>query len=381
MNPRFEMAEKNLNPIPIPLQQRWREFRIAYLPALTFAALVAVIAWMWMRYVQPSTIVGEAEAVRANIISILPGTLEKLKVERLQAVTNGQELVVLRVMDDDQIQAEVAAAEADVRLLQARIKLDQTRNFDSFSQLKSEYLLEQFNLELARINLQQAEAELERAKELLEKQVIARGSLGNQVGYDVAVRDRDALRAEVAAREKTVVELKQGVEGLRAAGAAELTATDSTVDQAINAHRTHLEALQKPVVLRSPINGFVSAIYRLSGEKVAAGEPILVISAEKSERIVAWVRQPIATRPQVGDRVEVRRLRLGHAAFEATVVAVGKQLEPINSTAFAFNQSTQILEYGLPLTVELSAASDLIPGEALRLRLLSRPFGAGETPN
>lgn len=381
MNPRFEMAEKNLNPIPIPLQQRWREFRIAYLPGLTFAALVAVIAWMWVRYVQPSTIVGEAEAVRANIISILPGTLEELKVDRLQAVTNGQELVVLRVMDEDQIQAEVAAAEADVRLLQARIKLDQTRNLDSFSQLQSEYLLEQFNLELAQINLQQAEAELERAQELLEKQILARGSLGNQVGYDVALRDRDALRAEVTAREKTVAELKQGTERLRAAGAAELTSADSTVEQAIHAHRTHLETLQKPVVLRSPINGFVSAIYRLSGEKVAAGEPILVISAEKSERIVAWVRQPIAARPQVGDRVEVRRLRLGYSAFEATVVAVGKQLEPINSTAFAFNQSTQVLEYGLPLTVELSAAGDLIPGEALRLRLLRRPFGTGETRN
>lgn len=381
MNPRLEMAEKNLTPIPIPARQRWREFRMAYLPLITFAALVTVIAWMWMRYVQPATIVGEAEARRANIVSVLPGTLQELKVDHLQAVTNGQELVVLQVMDEDQIQAEVAATEADVRLLQARIKLDQTRNLDSFSQLQAEFLLEQFNLELAQINLRQAEAEFERAQQLFESQLLARGTSGNNDGYDVALRNRDALRAEVTAREKTVSELKIGVEGLRAAGATDLGSADTTVEQAIKAHRTHLQALQKPVVLRSPINGFVSAIYRLSGEKVSAGEPILVISAEKSERIVAWVRQPIATRPQVGDRVEVRRLRIGYTPFEATVVAVGKQLEPINSTAFAYNQSTQIVEFGLPLTVDLSDAGDLIPGEALRIRLLKRPFGVGAARN
>ncbi len=219
------MAEKNLNPIPIPLPQRWREFRIAYLPVLTFAALVAVIAWMWMRYVQPATIVGEAEAVRANIISILPGTLEELKVDRLQAVTNGQELVVLRVMDEDQIQAEVAAAEADVRLLQARIKLDQTRNLDSFSQLQSEYLLEQFNLELAQINLQQAEAELERAKELL-KQSLDTMSKRRDVAFNIACfgtsDDFADRKAPVSVSAESVEQAKKWVEDRVALGDSDI---------------------------------------------------------------------------------------------------------------------------------------------------------------
>ena len=51
-----------LKPIPIPLKQRWHEFRVVYLPILTFVGLLAAIAHMWSLYVQPAAIVGEVES-------------------------------------------------------------------------------------------------------------------------------------------------------------------------------------------------------------------------------------------------------------------------------------------------------------------------------
>ena len=252
----------DLNPIPIPARQQWREFRVVYLPVLSFGLLVVLIGWMWVRYVAPATIIGEVETVRTRIVSVDPGTLQELKVDRLDSVTNGQELAIVTTLDPDQVKAEVAAVEAEVRLMKARMDLDKSRNVDAWSRLRAEYELESLNLEAARVSLVQIEGEFERAKKLYDSQLIASGSGGarNDFGYDVALRDRDSGRLAVAAREKVVAEFRAGVERLEAAGAGQITATDAAIEQDVAAQREHLLRLRRPIVLRSPINGFVSAI-------------------------------------------------------------------------------------------------------------------------
>jgi multidrug resistance efflux pump len=278
------------------------------------------------------------------------------------------------VLDADQVDAELAAVEADLRLMQARMNLDKTRNLDSYSRLRVQLQLEQLDLDLARIRLQQAEGEFARTKKLLDDQIIARGpgATRNDFGYDVALRDRASLRAEVTAREKSVSELQTGVRRLEASGAAREEPADAAIEQAIAARREQVRRLQKPIVLRSPINGFVSVINHLPGSKVTAGEAILVVSAEESARILAWVRQPVTERPNVGDIVEVRRGILGRQAFETTIVKVGRQLEQINPTAVTLNDTLQRAEFGLPLIVKVPEKLDLIPGEAVQLRVIKR---------
>ena len=228
------MQPENLKPIPIPPAQRWREFRVVYLPLLTFVVIMGAIVWLWKGYVQPPTIIGEVETVRAKIIAVVDGTVQELKVGRFDSVTNGQELAIVN-----------------------------------------------------------------------------------------------------------------------------------------SVKRDPLERAEKPVVLRSPIQGFVSVINHLPGESVMAGDPIMVVSAEKSDRIIAWVRQPITVRPRIGDIVEVRRGTFGEAPFEGSVVGVGKQLEEINSSAVLQNGTIQRAELGLPLIVRVETKNiDLIPGEATQLRIV-----------
>jgi multidrug resistance efflux pump len=227
------MQPENLKPIPIPPAQRWREFRVVYLPMLTFLVIMGMIVWLWKGYVQPPTIIGEVETVRAKIIAVVDGTVQELKVGRFDSVTNGQELAIVSSVKHDS-----------------------------------------------------------------------------------------------------------------------------------------LERSEKPVVLRSPVQGFVSVINHLPGESVMAGDPIMVVSAEKSDRIIAWVRQPITVRPRIGDIVEVRRGTFGEVPFEGSVVRVGKQLEEISSGAVQ-NGTIQRAELGLPLIVRVETKNvDLIPGEATQLRIV-----------
>lgn len=372
MSRKFEISKVH-DPIPIPARERWRQFRITYLPVLTFALLVVTAGWLWKQYILPPTILGEVQATRATIVSAIDGTVADLKVELLQPVTNGQALAVVSALEPDQLEAELAAIEADLRLMQARMDLDKTRNLDAYSRLRLDLVTEQLNLELAKVRLTQAEAEFERAERLFESGFIARGQgiARNDFGYDVALRDRNALRAEVAAREKSIAELKAALAQLEAAGAGRVDPRDTAIEHAITAQRERLSRLQGPVVLRSPIKGFVSAIHILAGQKVTAGMPILTVSAEKSSRIVAWVRQPISRRPNVGDVVQVRRVAPGQPIIEGKVVKVGTQLEQISPSAYPFAPvATQRIEFGLPLIVEVGEFVELIPGEAVQVRLV-----------
>jgi len=370
----------DLKPIPIPRDQKWREFRVAYLPVITFSVLLVIIGWMWVRYVAPATIVGEVEAVRVDVLSLTDGTVQELKVDRLQSVTNGQDLAVISAIESDQLAAEIAAVEADLRLMKARMDLDRTRNFNSFAQLKTDLQVETLELDVARIRLAQVEAEFDRAKKLLDQQLTAYGSgaapsgtgLNSDFGYDVALRDRNDMRAQVAAREKTTAELQTAVQRLQNTGAGQIDGVDPVIENAIAAEREKLQRLLRPVTLRSPINGFVSIIEHLPGEKLPAGERVLVVSAEKSHRILAWVRQPVTDRPHEGDIVQVRRGTLGQASFEATVAKVGKQLEQINATAVPLSATLQQAEFGLPLIVNVDPNIELIPGEAVQIRVIRR---------
>ena len=364
-------------PIPIPLKRRWREFRIAYLPVVTFFLLVVAIGWMWSRYVHPADIVGEVETVRANVLSILPGTVVELKVDRLQEVTNGQALAIVAVIEPEVLKAELTAIAADLKLMKARNDLDKTRNLNSASQLRLNLFDEQISLDIAKVRLQQAEGEFERVSKLFQDKIVARGietsptgsGTRNDFGYDVALRDRDALRAEVEQRTKTVSRIEKDLQQLETTGVIQITPTDVAVEDTIKAQQARLEQLEKPVVLRSPIDGFVSAVNHRVGERVPAGTPILVVSTGASNRIVAWVRQPVIVRPQVGDVVQVRRALVNQRAAEATVIEVGAQLELINPSLLPVTANPNRPEFGLPFMVTVPAGLDLLPGEAVQLDL------------
>jgi multidrug resistance efflux pump len=370
------MQNQDLTPIPIPSKQRWREFRVAYLPPLMFLVLLGFISWMWVNYISPSGIVGEVETVHANIVSTVAGLVQDLDVDLFEPVTNGQVLAVISGLDPDQLKAEIAAAEADLRLMKARMDLDKTRNLDAYSQLRITLLDEEFELDVARIRLAQAQQEFVRAQKLLDGQLISRGVTAspntprNDFGYEVAARDRDVLKSEVASRETAVAELQKQLKEMESTGVVRIDPVDEVVEQAIGAQRERIAQLQKPLILHSPIDGFISEINFRPGERINAGGTVLVVSGRNSDRIIAWVRPPVAVLPRVGDVVEVSRVGMGQANFQGTVIRVGTQLETISPILRTPAMKPEFLEVGLPLLVKANEALGLIPGETVQLRVV-----------
>lgn len=372
------MTNQKYEPIPIPPKQLWREFRIAYLPVMTFALLIVAIGWMWSSYVQPGAIIGEVEILHANVISPLDGTVQSLQVDYLQRVTNGQVIAIVSGLDNDQIRAELAAAEADLHLMKSRMDLDKTRNASSYSQLRVTLVENKTSLDIARIRLQQSQAEFERAEKMLQNNVIARGvnvsveSPRNDFGYDVAQRDRDTIQMEISGLEKSVAEIEKTLAELERTGVVRIDPKDAAIEESIRAQREQISQLQKPQVLRSPIDGFISKISRRTGERISTGSDVVIVSGRSSDRILAWVHTPVVQKPNIGDTVEVRRIGMGQPTFEGTVVQVGSQLEEVSPMLRSPTANPERIEIGLPLLVQSERARELIPGESVQLRVIKQ---------
>lgn len=356
-------------PIPTPPAQRWREIRMAYLPLVTFGLLLVTILWMWRSYVHPPFLVGEVEAVRANIISPQPGTVLELKVGNLQAVTNGQELAVISVIEPGLAQAELKAVATELELMKARMAVDIDRNTENYQQMRLQFLSDQVQFTINQTNLALAEVEFKRAEQLFTNASL----LISEEAYDIAKTKRDVLRATVSGKIPFLAEYERT---LATMDPRPLPHNLEAVNADIQAQQARLNLSQKPVVLRAPLDGFVSIINHRPGERVTADQPILVVSGRQANRIIGWVRQPIRTKPTVGDRVEVRTVRSGLHPIQATVTAVGEQLEPVSPAALPFSASAKSIEYGLQFLIEVPPGQDLLPGEMVELSLVataSRP--------
>jgi multidrug resistance efflux pump len=348
----------SLPPIPTPVAQRWREFRIQVLPLVVFVGLTASVVVLWKGYVQPVGIVGQVEMVRANVASIQEGTVLELSVDRLEHVSKDQPIGKLVTTDPAVQEADLIAITADLKLVQARMDLDKIRNKDTYSQRRVELLAGRVSLLTAQARLPQAESELVRVTKLFEE---GPTNIASQADLEVARRDRDTLKHQIEEQSKLVAQLEVDIQAMESAGVAQLQAKDPFVEEAIKAQQQKLTLLQKPVVLKSPIDGTVSAIAKRPGEKVVRGESILIITAPTSDRIVGYMRQPLGAVPTTNDTVLVRTRTLRRQMAEATIVRVGTQMEPIDPALLSPDGTRR--EVGLPFLINIPDGMHLVPGE------------------
>ncbi len=192
--------------IPTPQGQRWKDFRLNGLPVITFAAVVAIIAYMWNQNLGPSIFVGEVQAVQENLASPKPGQLVDLTVDDFQPVNAGEVLASVITTDPKVIEASLAVIRAEVELLKTGMDpvLNQHRDAVNYQQLRLSWLVQRVDLAGARVRLQFAENELERVAKLFEEKIIPRGiaqgpNQNNVTGY-AALRAPSGLSVTCANR-------------------------------------------------------------------------------------------------------------------------------------------------------------------------------------
>lgn len=356
------MSER-LPPIPTPSAQVWRQLRLQYLPVLIFVVGIVAAGLLWTQWVAPPTLVGEAESIRTELRAAQSGLLGDLRAEMLQPVTAGQIIGHVIVTPPQLLEASLAVIRAEIEVLRTTTDMN-------FERLWLDWMSKRVELVSLQSDLHQAEATLAR--------VIAlhRIKLVTDEQFDEAKNARDAVEARLKALADLIRRLEPGLQTLESSEKRSTPAAEEGLRASIEQKEAQLRLLEAqlaPQTLVAPIDGVVTQLYRRSGENVTSGEPILQISATRSERIVGFLRPPFPLEPQPGMEVEVRTRTFLRRIGTARITQVGQVLEPISPTLLAAMRLpvTAIpTDVGLRVHVTPPQGLTLRPGEQVDLIII-----------
>lgn len=339
-------------------------------PLAAWLGAVVVVVMLWRERSMRVDTPGIIEARQAAVAAVERGSVASLPVELLDEVHAGQVLVRL---EDAAVRAELAVAQAEVKRLQAelqaterQLKEDQAlRELDLFARTRSytmrierlrlEKLEHSIEIENDKVELQRLAANLERLRALHARQLVA------DQEYDDLRYQHEALAKKIAATQEAV----NVIEGQLREAAARETAPEALaaiepiavalapLREAVGVQLRRVDEIQvsrEALVLRSPIDGVVTAVYHRAGEAVMPGAPILTVADPRTMQIVSFVEQSTGLSPAEGMVVEIRRRTRPVQVAEARVVKVGAQIERMPRVAAG---SMGVRRWGLRVLIEL----------------------------
>jgi len=353
-----------LPPIPIPPAQYWRIFKLRIIPFLVFCSLIFAISILWKQYVLPPTLVGEVQTIRANVTSPYPGSIIDLQVSPLQTVKKG-DVVAKVVIDDINTQLSLLRTELDLLRISIDPTIQQRRSEINYSQLYLDWLRERVNLSADRADLIFADAEFKRVEQLYNEKILSRSE------FDLAKARKELLESRISQRENLINEIKQHLDEVTTPGLSSSRPASSNLVQLLvdlDAKLHKIESNINPINLVAPIDGTVSMVYRRQGENIKAGEPILTISALKSDLIIGYLRQPFPLDPKPEMPVEVRTRSFQRQVGIGKILSVGSQVEMVSTQLC---RPGMAVEFGLPILVSLPPELNVRPGEIVDLVIRS----------
>ncbi|MCA1801054.1 MAG: HlyD family efflux transporter periplasmic adaptor subunit [Rhodothermaceae bacterium] len=351
--------QNNFEPIQVPLGRKLRELRFRYLPVIVFVIVTIAVISLWDYHVTPSSFQGMAESERSLVMSPRPGTVLEISAERFDAILEGEELARVYPVDPSVMSAHLDVILAEVELIRTSLEplADRQRNLLNYEGRRLDLMNARIELATTRINRDRLQRDLDRADNLYDQNLISEAEYDlirtEFASNDIGVTEKEKLISEMEERLQT---LSTGlIPGTPGSAGDPVRAAINVKEKELNV----LEAEMSPIIIRAPISGMISQMYKNNGEFAAEGEPIFTISASGARYVIGFVRQPVSRLPELGATVEVRS-RSRRTAYQGQITHVGTQMEPIHESML---RPGQTVEYVLPVRILISPDSDLIPGE------------------
>ncbi len=360
----------NMEKIPVPASQKWREIRVRLLPVLVFLVVALVVAFLWKDRVDATNMVGHVVGKQAEVRSPQSGSLADLTVSAFDSVTAGDPIGRLITTDPKIVEAELAVILAEIELIRLTMDpyADQQRNLLNYESMHIDLMENRARLGIAEIRKQSAEREFRRLQDLYERDLTSEELL------ERAETEYLSLEEEVVAISRLVERLENRLEGIDLEDLLAAWEEDDPKAAAIEVQRRNIERIKAemmPLVLHAPVSGQVAAIHKMSGEYVDQGEMILQIHSPQPDYIVAHLRHPIITKPEPGMEVLVRKQDRDRSEAIMEIANVGVQLETIEEMGMLFPDQP-FETRGLPVRIAINYDLDLTPGEVVDMRLMTR---------
>ncbi|MCA9171056.1 MAG: hypothetical protein KDB23_25460, partial [Planctomycetales bacterium] len=287
--------------IKTPLKQHLHRFRLSVFPAIWFLFCVAITLYLWQRVARVGSIVGEIAAEQISVPAGADGLLvgdAKLSLKLFDEVHKGD---VIAVLDDRQIKAQIGVLQAEVAKLTADLDAEQTKlENDQLSlvadhqreRVRLAWEVERRHLETLQLGadvkaLQQQLQGAETTLKMLQKMADSPYVKMNPADLADRTAERNALAAQLAGKQQVgKVAYSQWQDAIKQRDSypelqsPEVEAILAPIRAAITVQERKMEELQllqQQLVITSPIDGVITEVFKVPGQQVIAGDPIVSI--------------------------------------------------------------------------------------------------------
>jgi len=293
---------------------------------------------------------------------VLVSALETGKVERLPVGLHAQ------------VGAEDVVVEFDTAPLVderewAAARLEAARELASYQRSDDERRFNEgvggvlFDRARVSIQLQEDKAALNALQERLSVELdLAQSGASSGQAVEEWRRQIRVAEARVRAGQLALSEVSQAADVAQERGTPLPAADQSWEVAAVQRELTMIDGRIARMDLRAGIEGQVTWIYRVAGEVVPAGEPVLQVRALGTREVVAFFQPADVVGFEAGDRATIRRATGELLSGELISVGSGPQILPMH---LWFNP--EFPEYAVP--VRLAVDGDVGPDEPVTVRL------------
>jgi multidrug resistance efflux pump len=352
--------------------------------------MIAVVVVLLRHRSERIEVVGLAKGRVHQIAANCEGRIKQINVELFDAVTAGDKVVVIdTVLDNENLQAQLATAQAEVEHLRAQLApireqfeaeaanletdtIAARRRFEvDIENFKLRILELKTQLETNRITLEDLAVEVKIVKGLVQQEAVAPYELQK------AEAQHNTLAKQIEENEHLLIETAKDL--IRAQDRRdEYFAREpqhQTVDSALEVIRQaiivqtkrveELEASREPLELKAGISGIVSFVQHSAGEAILAGEPILTIAETKPYEIVAYADEKQMGR--IHKQMKVKLIKTGEPikVTPSQVVALGPKMELLPERLWP---NPNMPQWGRPIRIKIPPKFDLVPGELVGIK-------------
>ncbi len=373
--------------IPVPLAQRLEEWLRGPLVLLVWLAAAAAAGWLFLQQPAHAPLRGWVPTTDHTLSSPIAGILQTCLVRPMQKVSAGE--VVAR-LDSSSLAQRLEIARARTAELRAQVadaitameeqnvrdtrqwSVDLHRAWIHETTLALDAMQLQIDLTGDRLEANHLASQRHRLEGLESADVIAcaavervafahtsateraRANADNQkvIAERLASAAVHRLRLQKLSPTSTATTL-QPLQGLRAA--IEVSALETAA----------LEHERKATVVTSSVSGRVMEVLVSVGQAALAGQPIVRIASDATDRAIVFVTAVAASELCIGQKMQlVARDR--RTSTQRAITAIGSRVEQLPELLWP---APTVPAWGVAVELALDDAAGLLAGEAVRARL------------
>lgn len=301
---------------------------------------------------------GHVEATETRLAADAGGRILTLSVKEGDRVERGQTILTLDTRDTqlaiDRAKAERAAAEAQLRLVQAGARVEDVRQAQS-------------QIETTRADVAAAKTELDAAEQDLQRfDTLLKNNSGSRKQRDDAAARRDIARDRVTSAESRVNTAQEVLAKIKAgARKEEVDAARARVD-AVTAQIAVLEKGIGDATLVSPVAGLVTEKLVEVGEVLPPRSPALVIVDLDHAWADVFVPEPTVPQIKIGQAATIHT-DAGGAGLTGSIAYISSKAEftprnvqtaeerskQVYRVRIAVDNKDGVLKQGMPVDAEI----------------------------